>query len=300
MAAQEVHPTVAPDALIERVQRLTEELEAIGDPRARAAAEELIAAVLELHGEGLARIVGILEEAGEPAAALRDAFVGDGVVASLLLIHGLYPVPLEERVREGLDSVRPYMESHGGDVELVSLDDGVAHLRLEGSCETCAASSLTLELAVKQALEEAAPDLVGIEVEGTGSPPATGLELPMADASLAALDATVSARTAGPEWVVVDGLGGLAEGALTALRVRDSALVVANVSGTLLAYLDACAGCGAPLGGAALDGGVLRCSGCGRGFDLPRAGRCPDEDLQLRPVPLLRGADAEVKVALGP
>ena len=45
----------------------------------------------------------------------------DGVVASLLLMHGLYPVPLEDRVREALDSVRPYMESHGGDVELLGI-----------------------------------------------------------------------------------------------------------------------------------------------------------------------------------
>ena len=53
------------------------------------------------------------------------------------------------------------MESHGGDVELLGLDDGVARLRLEGSCEGCPASAATLELAIKQALEEAAPDLPG-------------------------------------------------------------------------------------------------------------------------------------------
>ena len=43
----------------------------------------------------------------------------DGVVGSLLLIHGLHPVPLEERVTGALDEVRPYMKSHGGDVELL-------------------------------------------------------------------------------------------------------------------------------------------------------------------------------------
>jgi hypothetical protein len=58
------------------------------------------------------------------------------------------------------------MESHGGNVELVSLEDGVVRLRLEGSCDGCPASSSTLELAIKTALEEAAPDLLGIEVEG--------------------------------------------------------------------------------------------------------------------------------------
>ena len=83
-----------------------------------------------------------------------------------MLIHDLYPVPLEARVEEALASVRPYMESHGGDVELLRLEDGVAHLRLVGHCHGCPASAATLELAIKEALEEAAPDLLGLEVEG--------------------------------------------------------------------------------------------------------------------------------------
>ena len=61
------------------------------------------------------------------------------------------------------------MESHGGDVELLGLDDGVARIRLKGSCSDCAASTVTLELAIKQALEETAPDLLGLEVEGVGA-----------------------------------------------------------------------------------------------------------------------------------
>ena len=78
-----------------------------------------------------------------------------------------------------LDSVRPYMDSHGGNVELLSLDDGVARIRLQGSCSDCSASSVTLELAIKQALEDAAPDLEGLEVEGV-APQMPGLALPMA------------------------------------------------------------------------------------------------------------------------
>ena len=119
--------------------------------------------MLELYGEGLERIVA-RARGGRPRCA--TALARDGVVASLLLIHGLYPVPLEERVEAALVSVRPYMESHGGDVELVGLEDGVAHLRLRGSCNGCPSSASTLELAIREALEEAAPDLDGIEVEG--------------------------------------------------------------------------------------------------------------------------------------
>ena len=116
-----------------------------------------------------------------------------------MLIHDLYPVPLEERVAEALDSVRPYMESHGGNVELLCLEDGVARLRLEGSCDGCPASSSTLELAIKTALEEAAPDLIGIEVEGLEQDllnPASSPG-PAADGGRAARTAACAQRSAG-------------------------------------------------------------------------------------------------------
>jgi len=118
-----------PEDLEGRIEWLTAELEALPDGRPRGLAEELVSAVLELHGEGLERVLELVEEAGAAGAPIRQALVDDGVVASLLLIHDLYPVPLEERVAEGLASVQPYMESHGGGVELLSLQDGVARLR---------------------------------------------------------------------------------------------------------------------------------------------------------------------------
>jgi Fe-S cluster biogenesis protein NfuA len=130
---------------------------------ARPAGEELVTAVMDMYAEGLRRIVD------------RDPSVADDAyVAALLLIHDLHPVPLEERVRGALDSVRPFMSRHGGDIEVLGLDDGVLRLRLMGTCNGCAASATTLEHAVERALEERAPDLAGLEVEGA-VPTAGGL-----------------------------------------------------------------------------------------------------------------------------
>ncbi|MEO7477567.1 MAG: NifU family protein [Gemmatimonadales bacterium] len=163
-------PAPGPDGLVERVQALTAELDAIGDPAARRSAHELIGAILELYGEGLERIFQALADPQAMGPAIREQLTGDGVVASLMLIHGLYPVGLETRVTEALDKVRPYMASHGGNVELLGLEGGVARLRLQGTCNGCSASAATLELAIKRALDEAAPDLLGIEVEGVTEP----------------------------------------------------------------------------------------------------------------------------------
>jgi nitrite reductase/ring-hydroxylating ferredoxin subunit len=104
---------------------------------------------------------------------------------------------------------------------------------------------------------------------------------------------------AGPAWVSVDGVEGLPDGSLTAVQVEGEAIVVGSVDGALLAYANACAGCGGRLEGGRLEAGILDCPGCGLRFDLPAAGRSAGgEDLQLRPVPLLSdGAGTRVAVA---
>jgi Fe-S cluster biogenesis protein NfuA/nitrite reductase/ring-hydroxylating ferredoxin subunit len=265
-----------PEQLIARVQQLTGRLEDLDDPACRELAEELTGAVVQMYGAGLERIV----ELADPGT--RDAMSKDDLVAGLLMIHDLYPVPIEERVMQALDTVRPYMESHGGNVEFLGIEDGVAKLRLEGSCKSCRASSSTLELAVRQALEEAAPDLLGMDVEGVqDEEEVTGMALPMVNGA--------------PGWHTLDLDPPLA---LAATSVDGVALFVANVDGTLLAYRNTCADCGGALDGGALEEGALRCPGCGRGYFLPQAGRSMDDDhLQLQPIPLLREAEG-IKVAL--
>jgi len=253
-----------PEALVARVEELTARIAPGGD------AEQLAGALMDLYGEGLQRIFDAVAEDG--SEALRARLTEDGVVASLMLIHDLYPVPLEQRVQEALDSVRPYMESHGGDVELVSIDDGVARLRLQGSCNGCAASASTLELAVEQALQAHAPDLEGIDVEGVVEP-VGAFELPMV----------------GSNWQVLD--VDVAPGSVA----KADGLVIANVDGALLAYRNRCAGCGGELQSGALEGGLLRCPACALAFDLPRAGRSAAGP-QLTPVPLLRDGST-VRVA---
>jgi Fe-S cluster biogenesis protein NfuA len=175
----------APEELVERVQDLLGSLDDIADPFAQQRVQELIGAVLELYGAGLDRILGVINDAGEPGLPIREALLEDGIVASLLLIHGLFPVPLEERVIEALDSVRPFLASHGGNVELLSVQDGVARLQLQGSCNGCPSSAATLEHALREAIDAAAPDLLGLEVEGAvgledlKDDKAGGLSLPM-------------------------------------------------------------------------------------------------------------------------
>jgi Fe-S cluster biogenesis protein NfuA len=69
---------------------------------------------------------------------------------------------------QALEKTRPYLNSHGGNVDLVGVDEsGTVTLRLEGNCHGCPSSSATLKLAVEEAIYEAAPDVTGIIVEGS-------------------------------------------------------------------------------------------------------------------------------------
>jgi len=296
-----------PEELLDRVQSLSAAVDALPDPRARELAQELVSAVIAMYGDGLARIIEANSASREAGSTILDQLAQDGAVASLLLIHDLYPVGLEERVIEALDTVRPYMESHGGNVELLGIEDGVARLKLHGSCDGCAASRATLELAIKQALDEHCPDLVGLEVQGVTE---NGQSPPIADAAAAGggpsplgngggehfeLPVVDSGRA--PRWMALERAGELEPGALSVVSADGVTMLLANVGGTLLAYRDECASCGETLGDAALEAGMLRCSRCGADFDLRRAGRAAGgEPLQLTPVPLLQ--DGGVRVAV--
>jgi len=302
--ATEVHP----GELLDRIQQLSTQVDELADTRGRELAQELVATVIAMYGDGLQRIMATIHDARDAGATILDELAQDGAVASLLLIHDLYPVPLEDRIIEALDTVRPYMESHGGNVELVALDDGVATLRLEGSCNGCAASRATLELAIKQALDEHAPDLAGLDVQGVTEVPAgpglggfelpvvhagpVGAELPMADGA-----AAIDGAGPPPRWLPVADNARPPRGGLRTLQVDGTSLLLADVGGSLLAYANACAACGEPLESGELTGAMLRCGACAVEFDLPRAGRAAGgEPLQLRPIPLLESGGLRVAV----
>ncbi len=131
----------------------------------RERTEQLAAELTDLYGAALERIVAITTES---APELVGQFAADELVASLMLVHGLHPHGVERRIEDALDSVRPYLGSHGGDVallEVVDSEDGlVVRLQFAGSCKSCPSSAVTLEYAVEDAVRAAAPEITSIDV----------------------------------------------------------------------------------------------------------------------------------------
>jgi Fe-S cluster biogenesis protein NfuA len=158
----------------ERIESLLAQLRATADPPTLARVEELLECLLGVYGSGLARILALVSANGAMSDGLQRALVEDPLISALLTLHGLHPHDVTVRIEAALDRVRPTLGSHAGGVSLVGIDERrVVHVRLQGSCDGCASSEATLHLLVRQAIEEAAPEVAGVTVDsasGAGAP----------------------------------------------------------------------------------------------------------------------------------
>jgi Fe-S cluster biogenesis protein NfuA/nitrite reductase/ring-hydroxylating ferredoxin subunit len=271
---------------VARVETLLEEIESLSDPNARAKAAEMAQVLLELYGEGLARMMEVIAQ-GEESERTFGAFAEDELISHLLLLHGLHPVDVETRILQALEEVRPYLRSHGGNVELLGVEGGVARLRMQGSCDGCPSSAVTLKLAIEEAVQKAAPELERIEAEGVAEPPPKPAMTFVAGPTLRKKE---KKRPEGDQssWTVVGGLPQLSGGGMLVKEVSGEPVLFVKLGDDFYAYRHLCPGCGESLEEGSLKGDELNCPGCEHRYDVRQAGRCLDDpQLHLDPIPLL-------------
>lgn len=282
----------------ERVEQLLASLRS-ADGGCAATAEELVGLLVGLYGDGLHRIVAVLADRGDAGADVLAALAQDPLVESLLLLHDLHPLDVDARVQRALDQVRPYLGSHAGGVEYLGATDGIARLRLEGTCHGCPSSTLTVRLAIEGAVMDAAPEITEVVVDGVTQPPEPALlrigRRPAVDDAAAGDAGADHGPTSG--WITLPDIGPPSARPVTA-RAGGSTVLVCAVRGTLYAYRDACAACGSSLADGLLDRAELTCPGCGGRYDVRLAGQgIDDTTLHLDPLPLLADSHG-VRVAL--
>ena len=268
---------------IAAIDELVQRLETATDPAARSASQELVRALMELHGAALERMLTTIRRNGAAGTTIVEQLAREELVASVLLLYDLHPVDLDTRVRGALEKSRPYLKSHGGNVELLGVEGGVVRLRMQGSCHGCPSSAVTLKLAIEQAIHEAAPDVSAIVVEGSeAAHPAAPVLLAMSAAGKANghLDGD-------SDWLDVPELGLRASGATRRVDVKGREVLFCLLDETLYAYAARCPECDADLGAAALAERTLSCPGCGQSYDIVQAGRTDRPELHLEPFPLL-------------
>ena len=281
---------------IAAIDQLVRSLENGSDPATRAAAQELAGTLMELHATALERMLDAVRRHGEAGRLILEQLARDDVISGVLLLHDLHPVDLPTRVLGALEKTRPYLKSHGGNVELVGIDQpGVVRLRLQGSCHGCPSSAMTLKLAIEQAIQEAAPDVTAIVVEDDQN----GVHAEPAGRELVALESARRRAADDPGvWHDLPDLGDL--GGPLAREVDGREVLFCRVEGTLYAYGARCPACNAELAGGELAGQLLACPTCGQGYDVIHAGRAAGRpDLHLDPYPILT-RDGRVQLVLPP
>lgn len=312
----------------DRIEELLAALRTAGEGPA-AAAEELVGLLVGLYGDGLAHVVDVLRGEGGTGAAILDRLTGDPLVESLLVLHDLHPLDTDTRIQRALDRVRPYLGSHAGGVHYLGVEDGVARLRLEGNCHGCPSSAVTVRLAIEGAVQEAAPEVTEVVVEGMTEPPGPPSPVLLQIGSRPGAEAGPGASQAGQHghagqraqaghgqageharagqhghaghhgqagWVTLPGMGPPSSRPVTA-SAGGLEILVCSVRGTLYAYRDACAACGGGLAGGRLNREILTCE-CGAAYDVTRAGRAVrGAELHLDPLPLVTDSQG-VRVAV--
>lgn len=146
------------DPLLSRLEQLVEDIDQLEQP-VREQVFELLDGIDALHRMALGRLGDRLGP--DAIAAYRAA---DPAVAWLF---DAYAVGIDETAAAtaALDGLVPYLDSHGGNVEVLEVHDGVVRVRLGGSCSGCSASAVTLREGVETALREGFPGFVRLEAD---------------------------------------------------------------------------------------------------------------------------------------
>lgn len=156
-------------AYTEQIERLVQRVTSLADEDARATALELLQSLMNLHGAVMGRIVEVLAGSGEAGRSALAKLGTDPLVCGLLVLYGIHPVAIEDRVAQALEKAGPRLRKQGGRVELLSVVEGVVTVKIHASGQGCGSPLEALKLTVQQAILEAAPEVVQIISEGVPS-----------------------------------------------------------------------------------------------------------------------------------
>ena len=156
-------------ARTEQIERLVEKVTAMADDDARATALDLLQALMDLHGAGFHRVVELLNDSGEAGRKALSKLGDDPMVCGLLVLYGVHPLSMQERVKRALERVQPQLNKQGGKAELLEVSDSVVRVSIHSSNQGCHSSPDALRTVVEQAVREAAPEVTEVQSEGVPS-----------------------------------------------------------------------------------------------------------------------------------
>ncbi len=295
------------EELIGQLNFLVEQLEQYPDAEVREKALDLVQIIINIYGESLRRMIATLQS--EPNCdQILLRMVNDEVIRSLLLIHGLMPVSLYDRIAAKLNEIRPYLLSQGCDVELLGIDNARARIRLMRHGKG-APPIAALKAEIENELTAAAPDILGVEVEGLSekieatakAAAALGRMIEKPRPERAPVMVNIKRRqppaNGAITWVAVIRTQSIDEGQFKVVNFEDIKVLISNFGGEFYGYCNACAEGGRSLDDALFESPILSCSCHGYGYDLRRGNCIERPELKLERVPL-KLEDYKVKIGI--
>lgn len=242
--------------------------------------QALKTAIEDLHKDALKRLIRVLKDDPASMVHLREA-LNDRVVYGVLRYHGLVRESIQERLQKALDEVRPFMHTHGGDVELVALKlPDTIEIRLIGSCHGCPASSQTLSEGVEKAVRAHCPEILHINQVSKGAPEAKK------DGTQTVYFVSPFALHAKAGWIDAAALEDVPEGGVTERKIKDRSVLLSRRGSEVSCFDNSCAHLGMPLEMGEVSGGVITCSYHGFQY-LLETGECltaPEVQLKVHAV----------------
>jgi Fe-S cluster biogenesis protein NfuA len=151
---------------IKQLSDLITRFEQMPDSPQKATGKELVQLLMEVHAQGLERILEIAFDSGSSGRTLIDSLGRDDVAGGLLLLYSLHPDALETRVHTALERLRPRLRKLSCTAELLSIDEGAVRVQVTKSGHSCGSSADEVQTMVENGLYELAPDIASLEVVG--------------------------------------------------------------------------------------------------------------------------------------
>ncbi|QAZ39054.1 hypothetical protein C1M51_06175 [Methylibium sp. Pch-M] len=224
----------------------------------------------DLNAEAFRRLIRALKD--DPAAApLLHRAVRDPLVYQVLRFHGVVKAPLEERVARALDEVRPFLATHGGDVELVAVrPPDTVEVRLVGACQSCPSSGETLSEGVEKSIRAHCPEIRTVARVSRGAAEhSTGAK----NGAQVLHFVSPFARPHDSGWEDLCRLDELRDGDIVTRAAEGRELLLYRHGDSVACYDNACAHLGMPLDGGVVESGRLHCPHHGFAYRLD-TGEC--------------------------
>ena len=149
---------------VRRIEVLVHQCDAIPDTKLRSNVQELLQAVMELHGAALDRMMTLVADRERETPGLLDALANDELTRNLLILHGLHPIDFETRVQHALAGIEAILRGYGARAEILGMPGGSVRVQVWGV--TSAAVAKSTRAAIEEAISEAAPDASSVTILG--------------------------------------------------------------------------------------------------------------------------------------